>query len=323
MYLLYTYVNGRVKLVDGNYYNNNSALWAEQQIAGYYKKAGVYVWRGLEDIGHTERLVRLKSGRKKNLAESGGRAYVIGKKKVSKHAYKKYVKKVSKRKKLNKLTWVSNTSQNRDKLLGKKAKTKTVTQYRYADKQYKTSTSSTLNGWIRYGTDTVYGAWGNWSGWSGTVQVESDTKHVQSRKEYRYYYFYCPRCGGREPLQGASDCHKYSLTINDARTAWFPIAYKDCRSYTYSYAGYKRYTESLGDGLRWNFSSGNLNSSNVGTKDSDSDAVVIRMGYRYQTRSKTNNYKYYRWGSWSSWSTTKYTATANRKVETRTVTVAA
>lgn len=115
MYLLYTYINGRVKLIDGNYYGNSSNLWSEQQIAGYYKKTGVYVWKGLEDVGKTKMIVRLKSGRKKDLAFGGRKTCLIGKKKVSKRAYKKYVKKVSKKRKLSKLKWMKNTVNNRNK----------------------------------------------------------------------------------------------------------------------------------------------------------------------------------------------------------------
>ena len=197
-------------------------------------------------------------------------------------------------------------------------------QYRYADKKYTTSSSYSLSGWTRYKTGTVYGSWGGWSGWRGTAQTGSDTKQVQTRKEYRYYYFYCPKCGGHEPFQGTSDCHQYSLSLANAVEGWFPIAYSNCNSHAYSYTTEKRWTESLGDGQRWNFSSGNINDTAVGTHDYGyTTGSVIRIGYRYRTRSKSTKYYYYKWGAWSSWSTTKYTASGNRKVETRTVTVRA
>lgn len=195
------------------------------------------------------------------------------------------------------------------------------TQYRYCDKITTTSTSSSLSGWTLYNTTTEWGSWGNWSSWGTTAQTASDSKQVETRKEYRYYCFYCPVCGGREPLQGASDCKKYTLSASDWKATWSPLAYSNSNSSTYSYATYKRYTTSLGDGLRWNFSSGNLNSTAVGTIDSDSSAVVIRNAYRYRTRTKNTIYHYYKWGSWSEWSDTKYSASANRKVETRTVQV--
>lgn len=325
---IYTWKSGKVRFVEGFTNIADNTLFK-----GYYKKTGIYVATRGSDGPVYERIVKLKSGKAKDVA-LGSRMkrykyWGIGNKAVSKKAYKKFVKRVSKKKKLTKFNWISNTSANRNKVFGGTStttpttKTKKVTQYRYSDKMYTNSTASSLSGWTRYDSDVVYGAWGNWSGWSTTAQTGSDTKQVQTRAEYRYYCFYCPKCGGREPLQGASDCHQYNLTLSDGRVKWSPIAYKDCISYPYSYANYKRYTESLGDGLRWNFSAGNLNSTAVGTKDTDSDAVVIRRAYRYQTRSKYTIYKYYKWCAWSPWSTTKYTATSNRKVETRTITVAA
>ncbi|MBQ9062465.1 MAG: leucine-rich repeat domain-containing protein, partial [Eubacterium sp.] len=195
----------------------------------------------------------------------------------------------------------------------------TKVQYRYSDKQTTTSTNSSLSGWTKYDQTTTWGAWGNWSSWSGTAQTKSDSKDVQTRTEWRYYYFYCPKCGGHEPLQGKSDCGNYTLSSSDAKIGWFPTAYKNSNSSTYSYATYKRYTSSLGDGQRWNFSSGNLNSTAVGTKDTDSDAVVIRTGYRYRTRSQTTTYYFYKWSDWSSWSDEVQTSNDNKQVETRTV----
>ena len=91
-----------------------------------------------------------------------------------------------------------------------------------------------------------------------------------------------------EPLQGTSDCHRYTLTLNNGVVAWFTTPYSAANSASYSYAPYKRYTTSLGDGKKWNFSLGNINDYAVGTKDTDSDAVVITTGY--STRSITTTY---------------------------------
>lgn len=192
-------------------------------------------------------------------------------------------------------------------------------QYRYSDKITTTSSDSSLNGWIKYNTTSAWGNWGNWSGWSGTAQSASDLKQVETRTEWRYYCFYCPVCGGREPLQGKSDCKKYTLTASNWRETWSPVAYKNSRSATYSYTSAKRYTTSLGDGQRWNFSSGNLNATVIGTKDAGGSATVIRRGYRYRTRSRYTTYYYYKWSDWSNWSDTAYSASSNRQVTTRTV----
>lgn len=194
------------------------------------------------------------------------------------------------------------------------------TQSRYQDKETTTSTSSSLSGWTQVGSpSTSYGSYGNWSAWQKDAVSSSDTREVQTGTLYRYYYFYCPKCGGREPLQGLSDCKNYTLTASDWNVGWFTTPYASSSSSAYSYATYKRYTTSLGDGKKWNFSAGNLNSTAVGTKDTDSGAAVICTGYRYRDRSKTTTYTYERWGAWSSWSDSTYSKSNTRNVQTRTV----
>lgn len=122
--------------------------------------------------------------------------------------------------------------------------------------------------------------YGSWSGWS-LVPANADNNHeIQTTTLYRYYYFYCPVCGGREPLQGISDCHQYNLSLSDGVVGWFTTPYSDVSSAQYSYAAYKRYTFALGDGQRWNFSAGNINDHAIDTKDTDSAATVICKGYR-------------------------------------------
>ena len=52
----------------------------------------------------------------------------------------------------------------------------TKTQYRYCDKEYTTSSSSSLSGWMQYDSETTYG---NWSGWSTKEVSSSDTRQVE------------------------------------------------------------------------------------------------------------------------------------------------
>lgn len=186
-------------------------------------------------------------------------------------------------------------------------KSETKTQYRYSDRQTTTSSNPTLSGWTQTGKS--YSAWGSWSSWSRTAVSESDTKQVEKAALYRYACFKCTNCGMRDPYSGdCSNCGQNSLVWNET---WSPIAYKDSQ---YQMFG-KPYTTILGDGLRWYFSIGNLNDTAIGTKDTDSDAVVIEQGYRYRTRTVT--YTFERWTDFSDWSDTVYTASADRKVETR------
>ena len=192
------------------------------------------------------------------------------------------------------------------------------TQYRYRDLQTTTSTSSSLAGWTQTGSSTSYGNYGAWSGWSETAQSGSDTRQVETRQEYRYYYFYCPVCGGHEPLQGISDCHQYTLSLSDGVVGWFPTPFSDCNPQSYSYTSAKKWTTSLGDGQRWNLSTADIGHTDVGYQG-DAGTPIIRLVYRYRDRSKTITYSYEKWGDWSEWSDTKYTASSSREVETRTV----
>lgn len=195
----------------------------------------------------------------------------------------------------------------------------TITQYRYADKVMTTSSASEMSGWTLYNKVQNWSDWGGWSDWSENAQSGSDAKQVETRTVYRYYCFYCPVCGGREPYQGISDCHQYTLTLNNGQIIWSTVPYSSCNPQSYSYTNGKKWTTSLGDGQKWNFSTGNLNDHAVGTKDTDSGAVVIMNQYRYRTRNQNTTYYYYKWNTWSNWSETEVTASDNRKVETRTI----
>ena len=51
----------------------------------------------------------------------------------------------------------------------------TKKQYQYRDKEFNTSTSSTLSGWIKYNEVVTYS---NWSSWSTTVVTATATREV-------------------------------------------------------------------------------------------------------------------------------------------------
>ena len=124
--------------------------------------------------------------------------------------------------------------------------------------------------------------WGPWSSWSTSSATGSATRQVETTTLYRYYYFYCPVCGGHEPFQGMSDCGRYTITAGDYHGQWFTTAYSNSSYKSFSYTTKKYYTSSLGDGQIWCFSSGNVNQTAVGTIDADGSEVVIKTGYRYR-----------------------------------------
>lgn len=184
-----------------------------------------------------------------------------------------------------KLTWKSSnesvaTVNSNGVITARKNGQATITaRVKYNNKTYSVSRKVTVNSRKEYGS---------WSSWSLNPAYSNSYQQVRTTTLYRYYCFLCPVCGGREPLQGMSDCHNYRLTLNNGVVAWFTTPYSAANSAPYSYASYKRYTFSLGDGQRWNFSTGNINDHAVGTKDTDSAATVISTGY--STRSINTSY---------------------------------
>lgn len=155
-----------------------------------------------------------------------------------------------------------------------KGETTITAEITYNGKKYSDSMVVTVAEDISYGP---------WSYWSSVPAYASSTLEVETAPIYRYYCFYCPVCGGREPLSGNSDCYAYTLTGGDWQEFWSPIPYSQCGATQWPLASGKMYTTSLGDGLLWNFSTGNLWHTAIGTVDTGSGAVVIQQGYRWRT----------------------------------------
>ena len=194
----------------------------------------------------------------------------------------------------------------------------TITQYRYADKITTTSSNSSMSGWTLYNTTETWSDWGAWSDWTENHRDASDSVQVEGRVIYRYYCFYCPVCGGREPYQGMSDCGRYTLTQANAQEYWSTVPFSDCNPQSYSYTSAKKWTTSLGDGQRWNLSTADIDHTDIGYQG-DAGCPIIRYQTRYRTRNLIYTYYYYKWSDWSEWSETEVTANDNRKVETRTL----
>ena len=193
----------------------------------------------------------------------------------------------------------------------------TKTQYRYRDKSFASSTSPSMSGWTQYSSSTGWSAWGNWSNWGWTAYSANDSTQVETMTVWRYYAFVCPTCGVREPFSGKCD-YGHPTSSGNWQETWMPIPYSSCGSTPWPNAGNKSYTYGLGDGLLWNFSTGNLYDTAPGTQDaSGPSATVIGTHYRYRTRSIITTYNFYCWGSWSSWSDTAVTGNSNREVGTQ------
>lgn len=191
-----------------------------------------------------------------------------------------------------------------------------IVQYRYSDKAITASSSSSMPGWTLYNRTNRWSEYGSWSDWSENHRSASDSVQVEGRTIYRYYCFYCPVCGGREPYQGKSDCGRYTLTLANAQEYWSTIPFSQCNPQSYSYTSAKKWTTSLGDGQRWNLSTADIDHTDVGYQG-DAGCPIIRYQTRYRTRNLIYTYYYYKWSDWSEWSETEVSANENRKVETR------
>lgn len=60
----------------------------------------------------------------------------------------------------------------------------TQTRYRYKTKETKTSSESEMSGWTKYDTKKEYQDYGDWSDWSTTKVSETDTRQVDTKKQY-------------------------------------------------------------------------------------------------------------------------------------------
>lgn len=199
-----------------------------------------------------------------------------------------------------------------------------IIQYRFREKEFTTSTKSSLDGWTQYGEPSItYSEWkkGNWSGWSTNSKTASKTDtqwvEVESKTIYRYYYYACKSCGNRQPIWDTNcvKCGKY--VDNSVRDYyWTTTSYKDSKSSKDPYFSYKRKTTSVKGSEVWFFSDGNLNDTAPGTKDAAGPNVIIQKGYRSRTntRTKTVTYNYFRWSEWVVMDS-PVSETSNRQVQ--------
>jgi rubrerythrin len=167
------------------------------------------------------------------------------------------------------------------------------TQYSYRDKETMTSTESSVSGWTLEKSEDV---WGDWSSWSTTSVTQSATVDVESKKQYRLYYFVCSKCGYHMPLYGTKQacwkCGELGLkTTEGKRTKWIDTPYNQL-----PYKSTKNSTKKqvIYDGELWYFGTSDLNAS---------ESKYIRTVYRSRTLEK--KYHYWKWSDWSSWSDTR------------------
>lgn len=205
------------------------------------------------------------------------------------------------------------------------------TEYRYRDKEFKTSTSSTLSGYTLR-TDVTnpsvsYGSWGSWSAWQDSSVSSSDVREVKTQQVDNYN---SPITETRYTYKTVYNYYRYATVNADTggSGSWEKSStYKYLRLYELD-SQLKEYDNDYSR-TRYHYW---YNSSNwVGVyKNSPFETQEVtgsyqetvgynkKTQYSYRTRSKTTTYYFWKWGNWSSWSTTAVSGTNNRAVETRT-----
>ena len=182
----------------------------------------------------------------------------------------------------------------------------TITQYRYRDMEYTSSTSASLDGWTQIGSSESYTDYGGWSEWNDAAVSASDTRQVETATIWGYYYFQCPGCGNhwhgwdfKCASWGGGGCGTY-VPESGWHRMWSTTNWDSAGLYEFHGTG-KYATDSLPGGrwFRWEY--GGV------------------TGYRYRDRSKVTTYSYQKWGDWSGWGDTPVSASSERQVETRTL----
>ena len=191
-------------------------------------------------------------------------------------------------------------------------------QYQYREKAYTTSEKSSLDGWTQYDSKTSYGSWGDWSDWSDkkvsssdTVQIETREVEVPGKTEYVYSAYYSsnsPRVNSNFPHPcGTCAAERYGGT--------------------WSLRSHVETSRRQGASFNWKCDHvGKVSTRYQGSnglfyyyEKESVTAPTYKTQYRYQTRSKTVTYSYYKWGEWSNWSDSKPSSSDERQVQDRTV----
>ncbi len=186
-------------------------------------------------------------------------------------------------------------------------KTESKNQYKYRDKQFTTSSSSSLSGWTLYNTTST---WGGWSDWSDSAVTASTTRNVETRsvddpnnpikkKQYTYTRWYVVLDDG-SVKQGASPA---SLSY------WNKTAIKETKGPLD--APLERIANSSTGEARWKDNWYNETVSEVVS------GYNKKAQYRYQDLIYT--YYFYQWKAWSDWIDGTTAANNDREVITQTL----
>ena len=206
------------------------------------------------------------------------------------------------------------------------------TEYRYRDKDLKTSSSSSMSGYTQYNHTYTWSGWSGWSTWQDTPIYSNLSENVeqqvnvktQSVDNYnspiyndvvvgtKYNYF---RYSTGEYAKGGSDkaTSSYGTTKFTYQTS-SPLTTQTSTKGNYLGYGY-RYNKPDGSGYISVWKDTPFESE---IKESQLVGYNKKTQYSYQTRNKLHTYYFYKWGNWSNWSTAAVSSTSNREVQKQT-----
>lgn len=179
------------------------------------------------------------------------------------------------------------------------------TQYQYRDKETSSFVDYIPDGWTQIDSSTTWGDYGSWSDWQDSPVSSNDSRQIETRTVWGYYYFLCPNCGAHMHGWGTSACYTWaggcgsSIPESSYSQIWSTYDKANCSDW---YGTGKYYTTAI-DGQRWFYW------PEGGSKTQ----------YRYRDRSQSTTYTCWRWGDWSSWTDTSYSASDTREVHHQTL----
>ncbi len=200
---------------------------------------------------------------------------------------------------------------------------KSRTEYRYRDKRYITSSSSSLSGWTKYNTTYKYSSYGSTQGpvykdpGSGELRKSWSEKYVSDYEKIHYY-----RYSRYETSDGSTGNDTYLASKN-----WTNYTYLDL-TYKLTHQSSTKGEPSNTPGYMVFYESSNYNDSSTKSyktywfekefDKNDTSKPIYSTRWYYQDRTKIYTYYYWQWGNWSSWSTSKPSSSSDRQIETRT-----
>ena len=158
-------------------------------------------------------------------------------------------------------------------------------KWTYTLTSYKTSWASESSGWTQYDSDYEWDSWSSWSTWQDVPFYADESRQVETRTGYFYYYYVCSNCGAHMHATGtcytwADGCGKNTVSRDSYHSIRSAVSYNSTSDFHDTGINY---TNNTADGRAFAYVS----------PDSQNYFEPIPQ-YRYRTRDKIWTYYYYK-----------------------------